>query len=89
MLSPAEFTSRVGQMFRFGSARLTLVSVKVGSAPGSPQPAFTVIFTGPPGAVVPEGSYDAGVEDGPAMLLHIMPIHTPDRTRQDYQVVFN
>jgi hypothetical protein len=50
---------------------------------------FNLIFTGPPGDVLPEGMYKLEVEGGPTFDLYVMPIHTPDRGRQDYQASFN
>ena len=50
---------------------------------------FNLIFTGPPGDVLAEGMYKLQVEGGPSFDLYVMPIHTPDRSRQDYQSSFN
>jgi hypothetical protein len=39
--------------------------------------------------VLPEGLYDVAIQDGPEVPLYINPIQTFDRSRQDYQAVFN
>jgi hypothetical protein len=39
--------------------------------------------------VLPEGLYDVAFDDGREFALHITPIHTPARDRQDYQIAFN
>lgn len=54
----------------------------------SRQP-FTLIFRGPPGDVLPEGSYTLEVDGGPSFELYVMPVYTPARNRQDYQAAFN
>ncbi len=53
-----------------------------------PRP-FTVIFRGAPGDVLAEGLHTLNVEDGPTFTMHVIPIHTPQRDRQDYQAIFN
>jgi hypothetical protein len=71
---------------------LTLVSATVSRFPGwesMPREPFALIMQGPPGDVLPEGLYDAAIEGGPDVTLHISPIHTPAPDRQDYQAVFN
>jgi hypothetical protein len=50
---------------------------------------FTLIFAGPPGNALRAGLYTLEVEGGPAFQLHIIPIQTFARDRQDYQAVFN
>lgn len=54
-----------------------------------PRQPFTVLFRGPPGAVLPEGFHAFQIEGGPSFKLYVMPVHTPQRDRQDYQAVFN
>ena len=54
----------------------------------SVQP-FTLIFSGPPGDVLAEGMHTIAREDGTAFDLYLIPIHTPQSGRQDYQAVFN
>ena len=94
ILTASDFVPHVGKTFapKGQSIALTLVSVDTGKAypwPGMPREPFTLILRGPPGDVLPEGLYDVAVTDGPDFSLHIMPIHTPARDRQDYQAVFN
>jgi hypothetical protein len=51
---------------------------------------FAVIFRGPRGQDhLPGGIYDCEIEGGPALNLHVSPIHTEQRDRQEYQSVFN
>jgi hypothetical protein len=54
-----------------------------------PHQPFTVLFRGPSGAVLPEGFHAFQIAGGPSFKLYVMPIHTPQRDRQDYQAVFN
>ncbi len=89
MLGPTEFTPHVGKTFRFGVADLLLERVDVHSRHSGPHQAFTMIFSGPSNTVLPEGSYDVSLDGSALTTLHIMPIHTAGRGRQDYQVVFN
>ncbi len=48
-----------------------------------------LVFSGPPGDVLAEGMHTIKVEDGTAYDLYLIPIHTPEPGRQDYQAVFN
>jgi hypothetical protein len=51
---------------------------------------FTLIFQGPPGDLLPAGIYAVDVEGEEASYeLSVMPIHTPQGDRQDYQASFN
>lgn len=50
---------------------------------------FNLIFRGPAGDVLPEGTYTLDVEEGPSFELYVIPIHTPFPGRQDYQASFN
>lgn len=89
MPSPSDFMPHIGRSFRFGAADLVLDGVAVHSRPGAPHEAFSMIFSGPPGAVLAEGSYDVRLDGRVIATLHVMPIHTAASGRQDYQVVFN
>jgi hypothetical protein len=51
--------------------------------------AFTLIFGGPAGDVLPDGLYGLEAESGEAFELYVIPVQTVARDRQDYQVVFN
>lgn len=86
------FEGCVGQDFTVGDGRYALELTRVerhanAGLPGR-QP-FTLIFQGPPGAVLAEGYYRFERAGGQSTSFHIMPIHTPARDRQDYQAVFN
>jgi hypothetical protein len=50
---------------------------------------FTLVFAGPPGNVLRDGLYTLEVEDRHSFQLHVIPIQTLARDRQDYQAVFN
>ncbi|WP_165185474.1 DUF6916 family protein [Caulobacter soli] len=50
---------------------------------------FVLIFSGPPGDVLAEGMHAITHEDGTTYDLYLIPIHTPQPGRQDYQAVFN
>jgi hypothetical protein len=91
LLTSEDFAPHVGKAFRpAGQHRaLTLVAIETGRFQGmESRQAFTLILAGPPGDVLPEGSYDVTVDAGPEFSLYIAPIHTTARDRQDYQVVF-
>ncbi len=55
----------------------------------APVQPFTLIFSGPPGDVLAEGMHTIRRDDGAAYDLYLIPIHTPQPGRQDYQAVFN
>jgi hypothetical protein len=93
-LTHEHYAPYVGRSFSFEGHHVTLIlaSVKANpqfAVPGSSQVPFNLIFHGPAGDILPEGDYRAIVEDGPVMTFYLMPVHTPDRERQDYQAVFN
>lgn len=93
-LAYENFTAYVGKGFNFEGHPLTLILSKVdllpeAASPGSPRTPFALVFAGPPGVILPAGLYRAIAGDGTKFDLHIMPIHTPGRDRQDYQAVFN
>jgi hypothetical protein len=51
---------------------------------------FSLIFRGPKESeYLPEGFYDCEFEGGTTYNIYVVPIHTADPTRQDYQAVFN
>jgi uncharacterized protein DUF6916 len=95
-LTAEHFLPHVNKTFRIRGGRhaFTLASVETlaGAAARSPsatrQP-FNLIFSGPPRDVLAEGLYTVDVENGPHFELHIIPIYTPERDRQDYQAAFN
>jgi hypothetical protein len=89
-----DFAPYVGKRFTFPGqpVMLRLASVSLqehAGAPDAPRTPFTLVFHGPVGEVLPEGLYQAEIENGPVLEFYIMPIHTAVRDRQDYQAVFN
>jgi hypothetical protein len=94
VLTARDFVAHVGKTVTpKGQHRvLTIVSVDTSKWPGwdpMRREPFTVTLRGPPDDVLPEGSYEAVVQDGPEFTLYIAPIHTVARDRQNYQVAFN
>ena len=92
--SPELFLPHVDKPFRVRGGRHVLTLTKVEAAmgeraKGAPRPPFILIFSGPPGDVLPEGLYTLEVENGPSFDLYVIPINTPLLGRQDYQTVFN
>jgi hypothetical protein len=91
--SPELFRPHVDKPFRVRGGRhvLTLTKVEASAehAKGAPRPPFSLIFSGPPGDILPEGLYTLELEGGPSFDLYVMPIHTPLLGRQDYQAAFN
>lgn len=95
-LTAAHFQPHLDKIFGVQGGRHALVLTTVHTWPhlqayadaGMRQP-FTLVFKGPPGDVLAEGLYILQVESGPAFELYIMPIHTTERSRQDYQAAFN
>jgi hypothetical protein len=67
---------------------LTLVKVERGPA-GAPRPAFSLLLSGDPERIVPEGLHRLAFDGGATFDLYLIPIHTASRDRQDYQIVFN
>jgi hypothetical protein len=90
------FTPHVGKRVRFRGTDIVLEIDRVEQgedlALETVRAPFSVIFRGPrdPSVLLREGLYDCEVEDGgPSWNLYVMPIHTPQRDRQEYQAVFN
>jgi hypothetical protein len=95
-LTPNDFVPHVNRVFRVngGMHAFTLARVEQrrrGDAEGELKfrAPFNLIFSGPPNPVLREGMYTLEVEGGPSFELYVMPVHTPARDRQDYQVSFN
>jgi hypothetical protein len=95
-LTAEHFRPHLAKVFRPQGGRhsLTLTEVEEKALSDAqrkfaPRQPFTLIFAGPPGDVLPEGAYTFEIEDGPAVELYVMPIHTLARDRQDYQAAFN
>lgn len=94
VLTAADFAPHLGKVFRAEGQpqALTFVSLNDRLPPGWPsgmRPPFILTLRGAPSPVLPEGLYRFVIEDGPAFDLHIMPVHTPSRDYQDYQIAFN
>ncbi len=92
-LTADAFTPHVGENFRPRGKHhvLTLVSIDTRRPPGWeqwPRQPFSLLFRGPRGDVLPEGEYGFDVGDDAYFAFHIIPIHTPAPTHQDYQAVF-
>jgi hypothetical protein len=89
------FLPHVGKTVRFRGTPFAFPIERVegdGGPPpaGFPRSPFTVIFRGPPKTdVMPAGLYECEIENGPTYSLHVMPIHTPQPDRQEYQAAFN
>jgi hypothetical protein len=69
-----------------------LVTVDVHTSPEASsrrQSGFTLILRGPRAPVAPEGMHRLTFESGASFELYVIPIHTPSRDHQDYQIVFN
>ncbi|HEX3576703.1 MAG TPA: hypothetical protein VHU42_19055 [Rhodopila sp.] len=94
---PQDFTPFIGQLFAFAGHHVTLRLMAIETKPQaeSRRTPFTLIFEGPAGDILPEGLHRTQVADDTAgepndpFEFYIMPIHTPQRDRQEYQVVFN
>ena len=89
-----DFSPHLGKRFDFVGHHLTLLLRSVEpqpqfAAPNATRVPFTLVFEGPAGDILPEGSYQAAAQDGPAFEMYIAPIHTPIPGHQDYQAVFN
>ena len=93
-LTHEDFQPHVGRTFRFGGQpqvlRLSRIDVMDHPPlPGMDYNAFSLIFAGARGDVLPEGLYAVEVEGGARFEFYILPIHTPAPDRQEYQAVFN
>jgi hypothetical protein len=94
-LTPDDFRPHVNKTFRVrgGHHAFTLTAVdapKYGEpTPGARRSPFNVLFTGPPDDVLREGLYTLDADGGPSFELHVIPIYTQARDRQDYQAPFN
>lgn len=92
VISAEIFTPHIGKRVLLPDGhRLTLLAVdqRGSEAPGAPRSAFSLILSGAPAPIVPEGLHRLTLEDGASFDLYLIPIHTPSLDRQDYQIVFN
>ncbi len=93
-LTADDFASHLGKPVRIDQSEIDLVLARI-DRPAFPgweqaerQP-FSLILRGPRAPVLPEGLHPIEINEGLALTLYIIPIFTPARDRQDYQVVFN
>jgi len=92
VVSAMTFTPHIGRAVLLADGhRLRLVAVdqRGSPPPGAPRGPFSLILSGAPAPTVPEGLHRLTLEDGASFELYLIPIHTPSRDRQDYQIVFN
>ena len=85
------FTPHIGKAVSLPDGRtltLTTIDQRESGASGAPR-AFTLLLRGPPDRIVPEGLHCLTLEGGASFDLYLIPIHTPSRDRQDYQIIFN
>jgi hypothetical protein len=95
-VTAAHFQPHLDKIFRVQGGRHELILTTVHTWPlsqayaeaGMRQP-FTLVFKGPPDDILEEGLHILQAEGGPAFELYMIPIHTPERGRQDYQAAFN
>ncbi len=93
-LTADDFAGHIGSVIRIDTSGIDLVLERIdqpnfaGWEQTARQP-FSLILRGPQAPVLPEGLYSVEVGDGPALALYVIPIFTPARDHQDYQIVFN
>jgi hypothetical protein len=87
--SPETFAPYIGKAISLGDGQtLTLAAVDRHKSPAAGG-AFTLLLRGPPAPIAPEGMHRITLEGGASFDLYLIPIHTPSRDHQDYQIVFN
>jgi hypothetical protein len=67
---------------------LTLMAVDRHKSP-TQDGGFSLLLRGAPASIAPEGIHRITFEGGVSFDLYLIPIHTPSRDHQDYQIVFN
>jgi hypothetical protein len=89
----ASFTPHIGEAVSLSDGNtLTLVAVdQRNAAPGEAtlRAPFSLLLRGAPAPVVPEGMHRLVFAGGGSFELYLIPVHTPSRDHQDYQIVFN
>jgi hypothetical protein len=93
-LTADTFTPHLDARFRVegGHHVLSLSEVErieVPAGHGAVVQPFVLVFSGAPGDVLAEGMHTITHENGTAFDLYLIPVHTPQSGRQDYQAVFN
>jgi hypothetical protein len=92
-ISAETFTPHIGAAVSLlNGPTLTLVAVDRRSSHTlgpAPRTAFSLILRGASAPMVPEGMHRLIFEGGARFDLYLIPIHTPSRDHQDYQIVFN
>jgi hypothetical protein len=87
--SAETFMAHIGEAISLRDGpTLTLVAVDRHKSP-APSGAFTLLLRGAPAPIAPEGMHCITLEGGASFDLYLIPIHTPSRDHQDYQIVFN
>jgi hypothetical protein len=87
--SAETFAPYIGRAVSLGDGpTLTLVAVDRHKSP-MPGVGFTLLLRGAPAPIAREGMHRITLEGGASFDLYLIPIHTPSRDHQDYQIVFN
>jgi len=95
VLTADTFVPHQGASFKVEGGRhvLSLSEIeRLEAEPGHGNPdfqPFVLLFSGPPGDVLAEGMHTLQAEGGGAYDLYLIPIHTPEPGRQNYQALFN
>ncbi len=90
--SAETFTRHIGKAVSLHDGhRLTLVAVdqRKSGAPDAESHAFSLLLRGAPAPIAPEGMHRLILAGGASFDLYLIPIHTPSREHQDYQIIFN
>lgn len=94
LLTIGDFEPHLGKAFRLEGFEIPLVLDRI-EPRGEPPPGFVrapflLIFYGPkPGPVAQTNIYEMTADTGETFTLHISPILTEARDRQEYQSSFN
>jgi hypothetical protein len=86
----ATFTPYIGETASLPDGRtVRLVAVDQRTQGGAPRMPFSLLMRGAATPIVPEGLHRLQFADGASFELYLIPVHTPSREHQDYQIVFN